>query len=65
MIKRKGRSQIGNLTPKHKALESRGQTRFNWSVLYIIGKIFSRAIKYCAFILKKNFIQKIYGRSKF
>jgi hypothetical protein len=44
MIKRKGKSQIGNLTLNHKSLEKMGQMRFDWSVLYTIGKIFSRAI---------------------
>jgi hypothetical protein len=35
---KKGRSQIGNLTPDQKPLERRGQMSFDWGVLYIIGK---------------------------
>jgi hypothetical protein len=31
----------------HKSLESKGQMRSDWNVLYTVGKIFSRAIKYC------------------
>jgi hypothetical protein len=45
MIKRRGRSQIGNLTPNHKPLERRGQTNFDWGVIYVVGKIFLRAIR--------------------
>jgi hypothetical protein len=40
MIKRKGGSQIGNLTFDHKPLENKGQMSFDWGVLYTIGKIF-------------------------
>jgi hypothetical protein len=47
MIKRRGMSQIGNLTPDHNFLESRGQMRYDWNVLYTIEKIFSRAITKC------------------
>jgi hypothetical protein len=46
MIKRRGRSQIENLTPNHKSLESRGQMKFDWNVLYTVEKIFSRVIRY-------------------
>jgi hypothetical protein len=56
MIKRRGKSQIGNLTPNHKALESRGHMRFDSTIIFTLGKIFSRAIKYCIFILKTNLI---------
>jgi hypothetical protein len=60
MIKRRGRSQIGNLTPDHKPLESMGQISFNWGVLYIIEKIFLRAILYCPqFFLKRLDLRKI------
>jgi hypothetical protein len=45
--KKKGGSQIGNLTPDHKLFENRGQMKSNRSVLYTIEKIFSRAIRYC------------------
>jgi hypothetical protein len=44
--------------------ESRGQMRFDWSVLYTIGKIFSRAIKYFPRIFKNNLIQEIYEHPK-
>jgi hypothetical protein len=60
MIKRKGRSQIGHLTPDHKSLESRGQMRFDWSVLYTIENMFSKAIRYCPCPIKTNFIWKRY-----
>jgi hypothetical protein len=59
VIKKKGESQIGNLTPDHKSLESRGEMRFSWKVLYIVGKIFSRDIKYWFFTLKKLDLKKI------
>jgi hypothetical protein len=54
MIKKRGRSQIGNLTPNHKSLESRGQMKPNWSLIYTIGKIFSRVIRYFALTFKKK-----------
>jgi hypothetical protein len=54
MIKRKGESQIGNLTLDHKSLESKGQMRSNWGVLYTIGKLFLRVIKYFSHIFKKK-----------
>jgi hypothetical protein len=50
MIKRKGKRQIP------KSLESKGQMGFDWSVLYTIEKIFSKAIGYCPHTLKKNLI---------
>jgi hypothetical protein len=58
MIKRKGRSgsQIENLILDHKPLENRGQMSSNWGVLYIIGKIFLKTIKYYLRILKKDLI---------
>jgi len=58
MIKRRGKSKIENLTPDHKSFESRGQMRSNWSVLYTIGKIFWREIKYCPCTFKKKLIWK-------
>jgi hypothetical protein len=56
MIKRKGGSQIGNLTPDYKSLESKGQMKFDWSVLYTIGKIFSRAIRNFPHTFETNMI---------
>jgi hypothetical protein len=53
-IKKKGQSQIGNLTLHHISLERRGQMKSNWSVLHTIGKIFSRAIRYSLKIPKKT-----------
>jgi hypothetical protein len=49
-------SQFENLTPGHKPFESKGQISSNWAVLYTIGKIFLRAIRYCPQVFKKNFI---------
>jgi hypothetical protein len=46
MIKRRGKSQIGNLTPDHKSLERRGQMRSDWGMLYTIEKNILRAIRY-------------------
>jgi hypothetical protein len=54
MIKRRGGGQIGNLTPNHNSLESKGQMRSNWGMLYTIGKIFLRAITYYPFIPKNR-----------
>jgi hypothetical protein len=45
MIKRKGGSQIENLTPDHISLESRGQMRSDWGVFHTVEKIFLRAIR--------------------
>jgi hypothetical protein len=56
---RKGGNQIGNLTPDHKSFESKGQMKSDWSMLYTIGKIFSRVIRYCPQTLKKNYLRKI------
>jgi hypothetical protein len=53
IIKRRGESQIG--TPDHKFLESRGQMRSDWGVLYTVGKIFLRVIKYYLLISKEIF----------
>jgi hypothetical protein len=36
--------------------ESKGQMSSNWGVIYIVGKIFLRATRYCPHILKKNLI---------
>jgi hypothetical protein len=55
MIKRRGGSQIGNLTPDHKSFESRGQMRSDWGVFYTIEKMFLKAIRYCPCILEKKF----------
>jgi hypothetical protein len=55
MIIRRGGSQIENLIPNHKSFESKGQMSSNRGMLYTIGKIFLRAIKYSPLILKKRF----------
>jgi hypothetical protein len=65
MIKRRGKSQIGNLIPEYKTLEIKGQMRSDWSVLYIIENIFSRAIKYFPCIFKKDLIWEKYECPKF
>jgi hypothetical protein len=57
MIKNKnGANQIGNLTLNHKSFENRGQMRFDWSMLYNVGNIFSRAIRYCLCTFKADLI---------
>jgi hypothetical protein len=43
---KKGKSQIGHLTFDHKSFKRKGQMKFDWGMLYIIGQIFSRAIKH-------------------
>jgi hypothetical protein len=58
MIKRKGKNQIENLIPDQKSLESKGQMRFNWDILYSIGKIFLRAIRYFPCIFKIDRFEK-------
>jgi hypothetical protein len=65
MIKRKGIYQIENLISNHKSLESKGQMRFDWNVLYNVGMIFSRAIKYYLHTLKKKLGLKKYERPNF
>ncbi len=62
---KKGGSQIENLTPKHKSLEWKNQMRSNWSVLYTVEKIFSRAIRYCCCTLKIDLIWERYECPKF
>jgi hypothetical protein len=37
----------------------------DWGVLYIVRKIFLRAIRYCPQILKTKLILEIYERPKF
>jgi hypothetical protein len=54
MIRRRGGSQIRNLTLDHKSLEKSGQMRSNWNMLYIVENIFSRAIRYFPYNLKKK-----------
>jgi len=56
MIKRRGANQIGNLTIDHKSFENKGQMRYDWNVLYNVGNIFSRAIRYCPCTFKANLI---------
>jgi hypothetical protein len=55
MIKRKGKNQIGNSTFDYKSLESRSQMRSDWSMLYTIGKIFSKVIRFFPCIFEKGF----------
>jgi hypothetical protein len=38
MIKRRGKSQIGNLIPDHKPFESRVQMNSDWGMLCTFGK---------------------------
>jgi hypothetical protein len=53
---RRGKSQIGHLTPEHKPLEIKGQMSSDRVVLCTIGKIFLRAIRYYPHNFKKDFI---------
>jgi hypothetical protein len=62
---KKGKNQIGNLTPNHKPLESKGQMSFAWGMLYIVGKIFLKVIKYCLRFFKTNLIWERYEQPKF
>jgi hypothetical protein len=54
MIKIKGENQSENLAFDHKSFESNGQMRSYWGILYTIGKIFSKAIKYFSHNLIKD-----------
>jgi hypothetical protein len=58
MIKRRGGNQIENLTSDHKSFKGNGQLTFDWGVLYTIGKIFLKAIRYYLRIFLKNLIEK-------
>jgi hypothetical protein len=58
MIKRRGGNQIENLTSDHKSVKGNGQLTFDWGVLYTIGKIFLKAIRYYLRIFFKNLIEK-------
>jgi hypothetical protein len=64
VIKKKGESK-GNLTLDHKSLENTSQMRYDWGVLYIIGKIFLRVIRYFPHIFKINLILERYEHPKF
>ncbi len=46
--------KLENLTFDNKPLKNRSQISFNWSVLYIVEKIFLRVIRYCPHIFKKK-----------
>jgi len=59
MIKIKGGNQIENSIRDHKSLERREQMRYDWSVLYVVEKIFLKVIKNFPHILKKNDLRKI------
>jgi len=63
MIKRTSESQIGNLIPDHKSLESKGQMTFDWGMLYTIGKIFLGAIKFEAWF-EKDVSGQSFGTTK-
>jgi hypothetical protein len=65
MIKRRAMNQIGNLILDHKPLESKGQMSSDWGVLYNVGKIFLRIIKYCICIFKIDLIWERYEHPKF
>jgi hypothetical protein len=65
MIKRKVMSQIGNLIVDHKSFKNRGQMSSDWGMLYIIKKIFLRAIRYFFCVLKIDLISKRFEHPKF
>jgi hypothetical protein len=52
--KRRGGSQIPNLTPNHKPFEKKGQMNFDWGLLYTVEKIFLKDIRYRPCILEKT-----------
>jgi len=56
MIKRRGGNQIGNLTFDYKTLENKGQMKSNSSMIYTVGNIFSKNIRYCLHTLEKDLI---------
>jgi hypothetical protein len=60
-----GGSQIGILIPDHKSLERRGQMRFYWDVLYTVGQIFLKDIRYCLQVLKIYLMWEKYEHPKF
>jgi hypothetical protein len=51
-LKKKGMNKFDNLISNHKSLESRGQMKFNWAVLYTIEKIFLKILPSNFFFLK-------------
>jgi hypothetical protein len=53
---KKGRESNWVFDPDHKSLESKGQMKFDWGVLYIIRKTILRAKNYCPRIFKKELI---------
>jgi hypothetical protein len=65
MIKRRVENQIENLTPNYKTLESKGQMSSNWGVLYTVGKILLKAIRYCLCNFKINLIWERYEHPNF
>jgi len=54
--KKRGKNQIGNLTPDHKPLESRVQMRFNWGMLYTVQKYLFESYKILPLYFQKNLI---------
>jgi len=59
--KKRWESKIGNLTPNHKSFESRGHIRFDWGMLYTVGKIFLKVIIFW----KHTWFEKKYERPKY
>jgi hypothetical protein len=61
MIKRKGRSQIDNLTFDHKSLEINGQMKSDWGMLYTSEKDIFKAYKILPLYFQKtNYLTKIW-----
>jgi hypothetical protein len=65
MIKRRGKSQIENLTFDKKSFENRGQMNSDQGVLYIVEKTFLKTMKYSPCIFKIDLIWKKYECPKF
>jgi hypothetical protein len=65
MIKRRGGNQIGNLTLDCKTLEHKGQMKSDLNMLYTVGNIFSKDIRYCPHTFEKDLIWEKYEHPKF
>jgi hypothetical protein len=57
--KERARIKLGYLTPNHKSLQSKGQMRFDWNMVYIVGKdIFQKIYNNVLAFSKKTWIEK-------
>jgi hypothetical protein len=53
---KKGQESNWEFDSQPHILERRGQMRSDWGMLYIVGDIYVRAIRYCPHILKNDLI---------